>query len=156
QYEVAIRSPPAHRSRPSGGSRARAAKSQCVPMRHDDKDDGIPSACGARSVIVNKDRCNMESARDTNGPDLDAVRDKYRRERAKRITEGRGVIHNLRDPSFAEYLRDPFTPFVHREPITDDVDVAIVGAGMSGVVVGARLREAGVRRILLIDRAGGI
>jgi cation diffusion facilitator CzcD-associated flavoprotein CzcO len=98
----------------------------------------------------------MDSSEDTSAFGLEAIRDKYQRERAKRMTEGRGVIHDLRDERFAEYLRDPFTPFVEREPITDDVDVAIIGAGMSGVVMGARLREAGVRRIMLIDKAGGI
>ncbi len=99
----------------------------------------------------------MDSSEDTNAFDPEAIRDKYERERAKRMTEGRGVIHDLKhDEGFAEYLRDPFTPFVEREPISDDVDVAIVGAGMSGVVVGAKLRDAGVRRIMLIDTAGGI
>ena len=72
--------------------------------------------------------------------DPEAVRDRYAEERAKRMTEGRGVIHDLRgDERFAEYTHDPFTPFVEREPVTEDVDVAIIGAGMSGVVVG---REA--------------
>ena len=73
------------------------------------------------------------------------------------MTEGRGVIHDLTDDErFADYLRDPFTPFVERDPVTEDVDVAVIGAGMSGVVVGAKLREAGLRRVVLIDKAGGI
>jgi cation diffusion facilitator CzcD-associated flavoprotein CzcO len=89
--------------------------------------------------------------------DPEAVREKYERERAKRMTESRGVIHDLSDDErFAEYTRDPFTPFVEREPVTEDVDVAIIGAGMSGVVMGAKLRDAGLRRIVLIDKAGGI
>src|SRR5262245_36032687 len=69
----------------------------------------------------------------------------------------RAAIRDLTcDGSFAHYLKDPFTPFVQREPIADDVDVAIVGAGIAGVVAGARLREAGISRIRLIDVAGGI
>ena len=89
--------------------------------------------------------------------DPEAVREKYERERAKRMTESRGVIHDLKaDERFAEYTRDPFTPFVEREPVTEDVDVAVIGAGMSGVVMGAKLRDAGLRRIMLIDKAGGI
>ena len=51
---------------------------------------------------------------------------------------------------------DPFTPFVEREPVTEDVDVAIIGAGMSGVVMGAKLRDVGLRGIVLIDKAGGV
>src|SRR5205814_6546613 len=89
--------------------------------------------------------------------DPEHVREKYQQERAKRMTESRGVIHDLKgDARFAEYVRDPFTPFVERDPLVEDADVAIIGAGMSGVVVGAKLRDAGLRRIVLIDRAGGI
>jgi cation diffusion facilitator CzcD-associated flavoprotein CzcO len=87
----------------------------------------------------------------------DAVRDKYAEERAKRMTEDRGVLYDLRtDERFAEYTADPFTPFVERDPITEDVDVAIIGAGMSGVTVGAKLREQGLRKVVLVDKAGGI
>jgi cation diffusion facilitator CzcD-associated flavoprotein CzcO len=89
--------------------------------------------------------------------DPEAVRSKYAEERAKRMTEDRGVLYDLRaDERFKEYTKDPFTPFIERDPITEDVDVAIVGAGMSGVTVGAKLREQGLRKIVLIDKAGGI
>jgi cation diffusion facilitator CzcD-associated flavoprotein CzcO len=89
--------------------------------------------------------------------DPEAVRAKYESERAKRMTPGRGVIHDLKaDARFKDYLRDPFTPFTERGPITRETDVAVIGAGMSGVVVGAKLREAGVRDVTLIDKAGGI
>src|SRR6476661_2281789 len=89
--------------------------------------------------------------------DPDAVRERYQRERAKRMTETRGVIHDLKaEEQFAEYLKDPFTPFIERDPVVEQVDVAIIGAGMSGVTVGAKLREAGLRDIVLIDTAGGI
>jgi len=99
----------------------------------------------------------MSTSDDTSGVDFEAVREKYRQERDKRMTKGRGVIHDLeQDPGFAEYLRDPFTRFVEREPITAEVDVAIIGAGISGVTMGAKLRDAGVRQIMLIDKAGGI
>jgi cation diffusion facilitator CzcD-associated flavoprotein CzcO len=89
--------------------------------------------------------------------DPESVRDKYAEERAKRMTEDRGVLYDLRaDERFAEYTKDPFTPFTERDPVTDDVDVAIIGAGMSGVTVGAKLREQGLGKIVLIDKAGGI
>jgi hypothetical protein len=78
--------------------------------------------------------------------DPEAVREKYQEERAKRMTEDRGVLYDLSDEErFAEYTRDPHTPFAERAPVTEDVDVAIIGAGMSGVVVGAKLRDAGLR-----------
>jgi cation diffusion facilitator CzcD-associated flavoprotein CzcO len=86
-----------------------------------------------------------------------AVRAKYAQERAKRMTASRGVIHDLKhETDFARYLKDPFTAVVQRAPVVEDVDVAVVGAGLAGVVVGAKLRGAGVRRVVLIDKAGGI
>jgi len=89
--------------------------------------------------------------------DPEAVRERYAHERAKRMTESRGVVHDIwGDDHFAGYLRDPFTPFIERDAMTADVDVAVIGAGMSGVVVGAKLRDAGIERVVLIDRAGGI
>src|SRR3954469_23556967 len=89
--------------------------------------------------------------------DPEAVREKYERERAKRMTEGRGVIYDLKhDERFAEYTKDPFTPFAARDALVEDVDVAIIGAGMSGVTVGAKLREQGLRKVVLIDKAGGV
>src|ERR1043165_7374676 len=99
----------------------------------------------------------MTPSDDTPSFDPEAVRDKYAEERAKRMTEDRGVLYDLRaDERFREYTKDPFTPYVEREPITEDVDVAIVGAGMSGVTVGAKLRDQGLRKVVLIDKAGGI
>src|SRR6185369_11305354 len=54
------------------------------------------------------------------------------------------------------YREDPFTPLTPREPITDEVDVVIVGGGMAGVLAGAQLRKAGIERIRILDQAGGI
>ena len=43
-----------------------------------------------------------------------------------------------------------------REPLTDEVDVAIVGAGFGGLLTGARLRELGVDSVRLIDKAADV
>ena len=89
--------------------------------------------------------------------DPDAVHAKYLEERDKRLVEGRAAIRDLSgDTLFGKYREDPFTPYVHREPVTDDVDVAIVGAGIGGLVAGAELRKAGIGKIRLIDEAGGV
>src|SRR6478672_2263467 len=89
--------------------------------------------------------------------DPEAVHAKYKDEREKRMVAGRADIRDLRrDERFKAYTADPFTPFVERDAITDEVDVVIIGAGMSGLVAGAKLREVGVERIRLIDQAGGV
>src|SRR5436305_9708956 len=89
--------------------------------------------------------------------DPDAVHAKYLEERAKRMVEGRAEIRDLtRDEVFAKYREDPFTPVAERDPVFDEIDVAIVGAGLAGVTVGAQLRKLGMERIRFIDHAGGI
>ena len=94
---------------------------------------------------------------DRAGFDPEAVRAKYQIERDKRSVKGRAAIRDLtRDEVFAKYRDDPFMPVARRDPVVDEIDVAIVGAGMAGVVVGAQLRKTGIERIRLIDRAGGI
>ena len=47
-------------------------------------------------------------------------------------------------------------PCAEREPVTDDVDVVIVGGGIAGVLAGAQLRRPGIERIRIVDQAGGI
>jgi cation diffusion facilitator CzcD-associated flavoprotein CzcO len=100
----------------------------------------------------------MTASRDSSHSfDSATVYAKYQRERDKRMVEGRAEIRDLAgDSPFAKYRADPFTPLTPREPIFDQSTVAILGAGMCGVLAGAKLREAGVSGIRLIDQAGGI
>jgi cation diffusion facilitator CzcD-associated flavoprotein CzcO len=91
------------------------------------------------------------------GYDPEAVRAKYLAERDKRLVPNRADIRDLKsDEHFARYRDDPFTPAIGRDPVGDDVDVVIVGGGIAGVLAGARLRQAGLERIRIIDQAGGI
>ena len=89
--------------------------------------------------------------------DQDAVKAKYLAERDRRLVPGRSDIRDLQhDDHFSSYRDDPFTPFTEREAIDEDVDVVIVGGGIAGLVVGARLRDAGIERIRIVDKAGGV
>jgi len=89
------------------------------------------------------------------GFDPEAVHAKYLAERDKRLVPHRADIRDLKvDEHFARYREDPFTPFIERDSVADDVDVVIVGGGIAGVLAGARLRQAGVDRIRIVDEAG--
>jgi cation diffusion facilitator CzcD-associated flavoprotein CzcO len=91
------------------------------------------------------------------GFEPEAVHAKYLAERDKRLVPGRAAIRDLAtDPHFAGFRADPFTPVTPRSPVTEDVDVVIVGGGIAGVLAGTQLRKAGVERIRILDQAGGI
>ncbi|HET6952962.1 MAG TPA: NAD(P)/FAD-dependent oxidoreductase [Acidimicrobiales bacterium] len=91
------------------------------------------------------------------GFDPGAVHAKYLAERDKRLVPGRAEIRDLAtDQHFAMFRADPFNPVTPRSPVTDDVDVVIVGAGIAGVLAGTHLRKAGIERIRVVDSAGGI
>ncbi|MDH4148737.1 MAG: NAD(P)/FAD-dependent oxidoreductase, partial [Acidimicrobiia bacterium] len=58
---------------------------------------------------------------------------------------------------FSHYVDDPYVdPGFTRDPITSDVQVTIIGGGFGGLLMGARLREAGYDSIRLIDKAGDV
>ena len=87
--------------------------------------------------------------------DPDALRAKYRQERDKRIRPERLSQYVEIAGEFSHYDNDPHVePDYSREPLTDEVDVAIIGGGIGGLCAAARLREAGVEHIRVIDRAG--
>jgi cation diffusion facilitator CzcD-associated flavoprotein CzcO len=89
--------------------------------------------------------------------DKETVRAKYLAERDRRLVEGRSDIRDLQhDAHFSRYREDPFTPRTDRDPVHDDVDVLIVGGGIAGVLAGANLRKAGIERIRIVDKAGGV
>jgi cation diffusion facilitator CzcD-associated flavoprotein CzcO len=89
--------------------------------------------------------------------DPDAVHAKYLAERDRRLVPGRAIIRDLtHDELVAGYRADPFTPYLEREPITDDPDVVIVGGGIAGLLAGAHLRKVGVERIRIVDQAGDV
>src|SRR5215212_12171871 len=87
----------------------------------------------------------------------DALRAKYAKERERRLRpDGITQYVEVSGP-FAPFAEDPWAdPNFVREPITDEVDVAIVGAGFGGLLTGARLRELGVERVRLIDKAADV
>ena len=86
--------------------------------------------------------------------DKAAVLEKYRAERDKRLREDGNDQYLETTGQFAHYLDDPYTPRVERPPVTDHVTFAMVGGGFAGLCVGARLAEAGITDVRLIDKAG--
>jgi cation diffusion facilitator CzcD-associated flavoprotein CzcO len=87
------------------------------------------------------------------GPRIDkeALKQKYREERDKRLRpEGIGQYARAR----GERVADPYMEVAPREPVHDHVTFTFIGGGFAGLVTGARLKEAGVDDVRIIDKAG--
>ncbi len=86
--------------------------------------------------------------------DPEALREKYRREREKRLRPDGNDQYVEVAGRFANYLDDPYvTEPIERDPLDDEVQVLIVGGGFGGLLAGAHLREAGVESLRIVDAA---
>jgi cyclohexanone monooxygenase len=86
--------------------------------------------------------------------DNEALRRKYVEERDKRLRADGNDQYLRLTGQLSHYLDDPYTAVVDRAPKTDDVTVAFIGGGFAGLVTGARLTEAGVDRVRIIEKGG--
>ena len=99
----------------------------------------------------------MTDAAATMSLDFDPVelRKKYRAERDRRIkAEGNDQYIKI-EAEFSHYLDDPYVePGFERAPLTDEIEVAVIGGGFGGLLAGARLREAGIDSVRMIEKGG--
>ncbi|MER7691509.1 NAD(P)/FAD-dependent oxidoreductase [Streptomyces sp. NPDC097610] len=99
----------------------------------------------------------MPKCAPTQTPQTDhaALRAKYLLERDKRL-RGEGQKQYLEaGGEFEEYYEaDPYTPVVPRPPISQDIDVAVLGGGLSGLITAARVKQAGVTSFRVIELGG--
>ena len=87
--------------------------------------------------------------------DPDALHAKYLSERDKRLREDGIGQYVETKAQFAHYIDDPYVePGFTRAPVFDEVEFAIIGGGFGGLLMGARLREAGFTKLRVIDAAG--
>jgi cyclohexanone monooxygenase len=83
-----------------------------------------------------------------------AVLDRYRAERDKRLRPDGNDQYVEVTGEFARYVADPFVEREPREPLRDHVTVAFIGGGFAGLLTGARLHEAGVADVRIIEKGG--
>ncbi|OBF46284.1 monooxygenase [Mycobacterium sp. 852002-50816_SCH5313054-b] len=101
---------------------------------------------------------NFDSCGPTDVPqdiDIDALREKYLHERDKRLrAEGSKQYLELTG-DFAEFSEvDPHTPVTPRSPITEDIEVAVLGGGIAGLLAGSYLKKSGVDDVHVIEMGG--
>jgi cyclohexanone monooxygenase len=87
--------------------------------------------------------------------DPDALRARYLAERDKRLRPDANDQYVEVAGDFSHYVDDPYVePGFTRAPLTDEVDVMVIGGGFGGLLAAARLREAAVDRIRIIEKGG--
>ena len=83
--------------------------------------------------------------------DKGALLAKYRAERDKRLRAD-GNAQYL--PLKGRFAHDPYTPVAQREAKTDHVTFAFIGGGFAGLATCARMVEAGVQDVRIIEKGG--
>ena len=84
-----------------------------------------------------------------------ALRDRYQEEREKRLRSDGNDQYVEVIGQFAHFLDDPYPDEkIERKALQHDVDVVVIGGGFGGLQAGARLRDAGVQDIRVIEKGG--
>ncbi|MCP5432217.1 MAG: NAD(P)/FAD-dependent oxidoreductase [Alphaproteobacteria bacterium] len=86
--------------------------------------------------------------------DREALRRRYRQERDKRLRADGPKQYLEPTGRFASLVEDPYTPRTERAPVSRDVTVAFIGGGFSGLCAGAKLKQAGIDDLLIIEGGG--
>jgi cyclohexanone monooxygenase len=88
--------------------------------------------------------------------DLEALRERYRIERERRSPgQGDRRFQDI-DQGFSHLATDPYAAVSPRAPLQDEVDVLVVGAGFGGLLAAARLRQAGVTKIRIVEAGSDV
>jgi cyclohexanone monooxygenase len=86
--------------------------------------------------------------------DPEALHRKYLEERDKRLDSG-GRDYIEVKAEFSRYVDDPYVePGFSRAPVFDEVEFAVIGGGFGGLLMAARLREAGYKSLRMVEIGG--
>jgi cation diffusion facilitator CzcD-associated flavoprotein CzcO len=88
--------------------------------------------------------------------DRAALLDKYRLERDKRLRADGNEQYVEVTGELEHYLDDPYAEPEPRDPVFDDVLVAFIGGGFAGLVTGAKLKQAGIAQVRLVEKGGDV
>jgi cyclohexanone monooxygenase len=86
---------------------------------------------------------------------LEEIREKYRVEREKRLRPDANAQYKELRGEFAAFDRDPYVePGFTRDPVVEQTEVVIVGAGFAGMLTAINLTKLGIRNFRVVEKAG--
>lgn len=89
------------------------------------------------------------------GPDeLEALRQRYARERDKRLRKDGIKQYVSTRGDFSYFVDDPYVTPVERAPVEKTVQAVIIGAGFGGILTAISLQNAGLDDILIVEKGG--
>ncbi|MGH8549761.1 MAG: NAD(P)-binding protein, partial [Methylococcales bacterium] len=89
------------------------------------------------------------------GFDPAELRQKYAAERTKRLRADGNNQYQEITGKHAHYNADPYVaPGFTRPALQEELDAVVIGGGFGGLLAAARLQEAGITNIRLIEKAG--
>ena len=87
--------------------------------------------------------------------DIVALRKKYLEERNRRLrSDGQTQYFRPTGKVAENYAVDPHKPVKPRDPVSEDIDVIVLGAGWGGTMAAYHLTQAGVTNFRNVDTAG--
>ena len=87
--------------------------------------------------------------------DPDALRERYRHERDTRLRPDANDQYVEVAGDFSRYVDDPYVaPGFSRGPICETLEAVIIGGGFGGLMAAARLRDAGLKDLRIIEKGG--
>ncbi|MDB5687592.1 MAG: monooxygenase [Rhizorhabdus sp.] len=88
--------------------------------------------------------------------DAEELRRRYAYERDVRLRPDKNQQYVETSAEFSHYVDDPYVAPIERDPLNDHVEVAIIGGGIGGLLVGAQLRKHGFEDIRIIEKGGDL
>ncbi len=98
---------------------------------------------------------SCEPTRTPDDIDLPALRERYRQERDRRLRSDGSRQYAAAEGELAGfYESDPHSPPAARAPLSEDLEVAVLGGGFAGLISAARIRQAGVSSLRVLELGG--
>ncbi|MBY0398809.1 NAD(P)/FAD-dependent oxidoreductase, partial [Myxococcota bacterium] len=114
---------------------------------------GRSKARGVSGVSKGSKESGVDRATGSTSLDLAALRARYREEREKRLRADAANQYLEVAGIYSHFERDPWAEGeLERAPVTDDVDVVLIGGGFGGLVTGARLRQSGIESLRVVEK----